>query len=502
MTAFELGQALNVLSPRRLHRYSWLFITLDLIIGNVIPLGIGLWQQFHSPTATSVILLIALAFIIFRLLHQLSYRLHISGEDIIIYSGIFAKNVRHVPLANLHNVNLRRNLLHRYLKVAEVRLETAGSGGQSEALLRVLSIEEAEHIQAYLLSQQQNSSNTAATQPLTTSDNLLPLSRGELIRLGLSSGQGLGISAFLLYIFFEFQDHSRLMAWIAQHLFDSAWLAAMLQQWWVLAALFLIAAWLLGKISAIVATFLGYSRFALFDSGGERIQQNRGLLTQHTSHIRKTRIQVWRVQQNPTLRFFKRYRIVIDTAVMNAANGAERGISLLVPLAEYDKLQALLTHWRLPFFSHIQPLAQGAWRRMWIGYLLQSGGFCLALAAAIAAFAENIPPQAALWLWLALLPVQLIAALRRAAFAGWQCEGGYFFYRDGWLWRRWHIIALNNLQILALQHNFFDRRTQMASLILDSMGSNAFNRPFYIRYLPVKTARALAKVLHRRQISP
>lgn len=507
MTAFELGAALNALTPRRLHRHSWLFITINLVIGNVIPLALGLWQQFRDPTATSIILILAALLIVLPLVHALSYRLHISGEDIVIYSGRLFKSVRHVPLANLHNVNLRRNVLHRWLAVAEVRLETAGSGGESEAVLRVLSLEDAQHLQRYLLSQQQSQSSphhsalaqTEAQIP-HTGDNLLPLPHGELIRLGLSTNQGLGISAFIFYVFIEFQDYDRMVAWIGGRLFDSLWLTEILSRWWIMALLALFVLWILNKLSAILFVYLGYSHFTLLDSGGERIQQQRGLLTQHSSHIRKTRIQVWRIQQNPSLRLFKRYRISIDTAVMDGGKGGERGISLLVPIAEQETIQSLLRHWQLPYFTQVQRLAARAWRRIFITYVFKSSLYCGILALGLVGFSEKIPVQSAAWLWLALIPLQLIAAVRRAAFAGWHCEKGYFFYRDGWLWRHWHIIALKNIHAIALQHNYFDRRYRMASLILDSMGCSALNRPFAIRYLPQETAKILAKLLWQRQI--
>lgn len=493
MSNAELAQALKATSPRRLHPHSWLFVLLNALPNFIAPLIMLFWQKEDDNIIVIIFFAIALLFLIAALLNLFSYRLHIHQDDIVIYHGIFARNTRHVPLANLHNVNLRRTLLHRWLNVAEVRLETAGSGEQSEALLRVLSQEDALTLQRYLLSQQ------ALTPSETkTNANLLSLSYGEIIRLGLSRGQSLSIFATLLVLYFEnksiillinhaFNDHP-----IFHQMLKHSWL-------WLLIAIILI--WLLGKLSSILAAFLGYSHFALYDQANGRIQQTRGLLTQLSSHIHHQRIQVWRWQQNPTLRLFKRYRLSIDTAVTNGQDNTERGIKLLVPIADQAKMLSLQQHWQLPWFDSVQPLAANAWKRIWISYLLQSLICCLIGIILIYLFDLNkkIPITTLLYLYLALIPIQYLAAHKRAAFAGWHCQNGYFFYRDGWLWRHWHLIKINNIQIIALTHTPFDRRHHMATLILDSMGCSSYRKPFAIRYLPEKTANALAKALLAQQ---
>lgn len=494
MNTLELAHAINAHTPRRLHHHSWLFIALNLILSTAtsIPLWIGIWRQLRHPTliGISIILLCTLVLIAYTLLNYHFYRLQIKDEDLIIHSGIFFKKIRHIPLTNLHNINLRRNPLHRCLNVAEVRLETAGSGGQSEALLRVLSIKDAEHLQHYHLQQQSTAAN-----------NLLPLTHSELIRLALSSGQGLGIAALLLYVFFEYQDYDHIAALMAKYLFNSDWLATFLQHWWGMSILLLLALWLLSKLSSLIATYLSYSHFTLLDDG-KRLQQQRGSLIQHQRQIRKKRIQVWRIQQNPLMRLFQRKRLVIDTAVLNTHQHSERGISLLIPIADQPTLDRLLNHWGVPQFDNTHPLAKGAWRRIWIGYLLKSAILCLLLAIIVSFISNKIPPQTAAWLWLALLPLQALAAKRRAAFAGWQIQHNHLLYQDGWLWRHWHIMPLAHQHTLSIRHNPFDRRHQMATLIIDSMGSTAYNRPFQIHYLPVKTAKALVNILHQQQRSP
>jgi putative membrane protein len=60
----------------------------------------------------------------------------------VVRSGVFQRSLRHIPFARIQNVSLHQNLLHRLFRVAEVRLESAGSA-KPEAQMRVLRLADA-----------------------------------------------------------------------------------------------------------------------------------------------------------------------------------------------------------------------------------------------------------------------------------------------------------------------------------------------------------------------
>ena len=70
-------------------------------------------------------------------LRYFSFRLRYDGTELVIRSGIFFRNERHVPYARIQNLDAVRNVAHRLLGVAEVRVETGG-GQAPEATIRVL----------------------------------------------------------------------------------------------------------------------------------------------------------------------------------------------------------------------------------------------------------------------------------------------------------------------------------------------------------------------------
>ena len=67
----------------------------------------------------------------------LSFRVRYEGTELVIRSGLLFRNERHVPYARIQNLDAVRNVAHRLLGVAEVRVETGG-GQAPEATIRVL----------------------------------------------------------------------------------------------------------------------------------------------------------------------------------------------------------------------------------------------------------------------------------------------------------------------------------------------------------------------------
>src|SRR5690606_17864244 len=88
--------------------------------------------------------LIGVAFItLYAVLQYFTYRFRVDGDELIVRSDLLHRNVRNIPLHRIQNVALKRNLLHRALGVAEVRLESAAGGATAEAQMRVLSLADA-----------------------------------------------------------------------------------------------------------------------------------------------------------------------------------------------------------------------------------------------------------------------------------------------------------------------------------------------------------------------
>ena len=498
--ADALAERLNAQEVRRLHRHSWLFILGHLLWQNSVALVlmvlanrefVGLWWPWFVLAVVALSLLAMIDF--------LTYRFAIRDGDIVIRHGIFWRETRFVPLAKVHNVTLRRNVLHRALGVAEVLLESGGSGQQAEAHLRVLSLADARAFEHLLAAGEQtaDAGDNAETPP--RAENLLPLTKGELLRYGLISNQGVlwggALGSLLL------SDENVLL-----------WIKAQVWRWMLglgvhglgmvgMVVLIVMAILLTGKLATVLLAFLTHGNFQVQDSA-THITVRRGLLTRVESHVPRQRIQAWRVQENPFHRLLQRCTVRIDSIVMPGDNS--RGIRELIPIARPEVARRLLLRWSGvdPLAQTLQPVHPLAGKRVGRRYaLLMSAALLLAGAFAAMSWTEAraMIGGGVAGMWLLLLYVCRVAARKRCHYAGWALADGYVHWRDGWLWRKHHYAALSHVRALRLNHNPFDRRYPMAHVDADTTGATRVNAPLRLRYLPEQEARALLARCQREE---
>nr|WP_314271288.1 PH domain-containing protein [uncultured Kingella sp.] len=504
--ADELAQALDAAQERRLHPSSFLFLAgaqaWAVLVGFLLPTAINMALDGSlkkilkvDAAGTRRVLKVMLPFLgIFGLLplvgmlHFLSYRFSIRGNDIVIRSGILVKQTRHIPLDKIHNVTLRRNLLHRILGVAEVRLESGGTGEQSEALLRVLSLADAQACIRIL-----QPDGAAFRQPehdVMPSENLLPLGWRERVRYGVIGGTGLGLGGAAGVLFFQVFDGK---AWLAAHLpyWTDAFSGNRIGGYTVFytAAGLLVSA-LFGKLSAALAAQINWGNFTLSFADG-RITQTRGRLTQIRSSLPAERIQAWHIVQSPTARLFGRHSVLIDTVMRPDRN--ETAVRTLLPVTDAQTVRRLV---RLIGGADTepqwQPVHPKAWRRYFVRYQIRLA-LCLAAALLLLGLMARLPENtafAAAACWLAALPATLAAAAACARNSAWALDAeGFLHWKSGAIVRRHSIARAADIQSLSLLHSPFDRRNGMNDLLADTRGANP---PIRLRYLDENSAKQLA----------
>jgi putative membrane protein len=132
----------------------------------------------------------------------LSFRLHYEGTELVIRSGIIFRNERHVPYLRIQNLDAVRNVAHRLLGVAEVRIETGG-GQAPEATISVLHETVVEEMRRRIFDGRARANRGDAEQPdeaqptVATVDSrtLLHLPMRELLLNGLLDNRGMFVIA-------------------------------------------------------------------------------------------------------------------------------------------------------------------------------------------------------------------------------------------------------------------------------------------------------------------
>ena len=150
--ASEAAAALD--GGRRLHPLTLGFSAFTIARQMVWPAlagGFGLGDGRIARMLPIFIAALAVPALIGAALKYGRYRWRLTADELFLRSGVLSRRDRVIPLARVQNVEVRQNVLHRVFGVAELRVETAGSGTEAEAVLSVLGVAEAQAIRAELL---------------------------------------------------------------------------------------------------------------------------------------------------------------------------------------------------------------------------------------------------------------------------------------------------------------------------------------------------------------
>jgi len=478
---------------RRLHPLSWLFVLLAQLRQFALPLIVlllygrgGGWEEVAAAVG-------ALALSLVAVWHYYTFTYRLDADALVIRSGLVQRRVRHLPFGRIHNVELRRSVLHRLFAVAELRIESATGDAKAEAQMRVLALADAERLVAIIRGERVDAcASDAAGAPAAA-----PLARvatPDLLLLGLASNRGWVVvgAGFGLLAQASPDGWSRGMPtafeWLRGGLSD---LVDGANGLFGLALLFVLAS-VAVRLLGVVVELLRHYGFTLSQTGA-RLSVEGGLLTRTQSHTARIKIQRWQVREPWLLRRFERRALHIETAARRN-DEAGHGIDALLPVAPAARIEAILRRllpglrWEQADWHPIHPLA---WRRMIKLPLLIVAGVTGMLGIHLG--------LEALWLLL-LAPLAVFATYRDAAFSGWSVDAERVLWRHGWLRRRWLIVERERIQGVRLRQSRFDLQAHMAHVDIDSAGARGGVTT--LAFLPVDEAQRVLARLRRWLSTP
>ena len=390
---------------RRLHPLSWLFAAAQVARGFVVPAIVVLFASGESYELWALAFAVPVA--IGAVLQYAVFRYRLADDEIVVRDGLLTRTERHIPYARIQNVDLVQNPLHRLLRVALVRVETA-SGSKPEAVMRVLSLDAVDEMRDSGVRRPTDAGRRLGRRPrrrILRAGVLLRLPIGELVKLGTISNRGLVVVG------------ARGRALVAAHpLRGPIWAIGPLR-WWSPSADRLPAAaagppmvravaggsraaagrrsWLL-RICSIGWYVLQLHDFTLRRKGSD-LAAEYGLLTRVSRTIPTSRVQSLRTTESLLHRWFGRQSVElrtagggdsgprIDSELDAPAGGAAQG-QWLAPLVEGVRVPALVAA-ALPGVAlesvRWVPVAPRAWRRVfvrWVGLLVLPASLLAAAA--------------------------------------------------------------------------------------------------------------------------
>jgi len=415
---------------------------------------------------------------------RFSYEL---GEDTLdIESGVLSRRSREIPLRRIQNVDISRNVLQRLFGIAVVSFETAG-GGDTEARLRFVSFEEAKRLQTRLGRLKRSDADSAsddrddenaddarsgtddgtapADRPVGSTGRrfdappvteLFALDRTELALVGALSIDFRVPGVLFLIV-------STISSTLIPTYLSSASGIALV----VAAAVVLIGVALLSWVVGAAAAVAQYYDFRLVRSGDE-LQYERGLLQRYDGSIPFDKIQTLTVSENPLKRYFGYATLLIETAgYAPGSGGSSRGSEAAVPLAERDRVLALIEELEPVGEVEFRRPPKRARRRYLVRYLLVVG-ILTGVAYAIDAFV-SLPFPA--WSPVLLAPLAVWFAHATWTHRGHWLGDHHVVTRNGVLRRQTKIVPYYRIQTVIDARTVFQRRLGLATVTVDTAGS-------------------------------
>ena len=488
-------------SERRLHPLSFLFAIAGqlrqfLIPGLLVIFTAGAASGEWEPWLMVVIVPVALG----AFIHSLAYRYRLDDTELVVRTGFVFRKERHIPYARIQNLEAIQNVLHRLLRVIEVRIET-GAGKEDDATMRVLPLGAYQEIRECVLARRPDAVAPAPDAPAAAGDGtvVLRLPGRELLLSGfidnrsavlIAAGLGivweLGLFDRLFGLFFDDAAAGRrFVRQVARAFFVGGAPSLQTLAFTIGGVLVLFA------VVTLISMLWAYVRLHGFELRriGDDLRVEYGLLTRIATTVPLRRIQTLTISEGPLHRLFDRAAVKVETAGADASEKGATGREPLAPIIRGGDLHALLGQ-VLPDidFSRVewQPAAPGAFKRELRKTALGAIVFSLFWVFMLGWWAAALLAL--------LLAVGTLRAHRYTRTLGWAAQDNAVWFRRGWLWRRITVARFSKMQIVALHRSPFDRRMNMARLRVDTAGAASEADRIDIPYLPA----AVAADLHQR----
>jgi putative membrane protein len=490
-------------SERRLHPTSFLFGLAAHLRQLVIP---GLFVLFTARSSEGNWQIWAMAlfvpYAIATIGRTLSYRYRFDASELVIRTGFFFRNERHVPYARIQNVDAVRTIWHRALGVADVRVET-GSGSEAEATLSVVSLDAFDEIRRHVFEGHGGAAAPVAAAAVEAARGrvLLHLPARELAICGLIQGRGAIVIGALFGVMWESGLMDRLMGMA----FGSQTTGrGVMRQ--LLRAIVGLGQAPVARIALTVAMFvlvlllirvlsIGWALVKLhgftLTLDGEKLRSEYGLLTRVTATIPVHRIQTVTIQEGVLHRLFGRVTVRVETAGGDGDETlAQRQV--LAPVIPRSAVKDLLAS-TLPEMP-----ADVVWRNVHPRGVRRAFAESAFVAAVVATLLVALLGWWTPLLFALLLGWAAVNARLTIKWLGWATDAQVVMVRSGWSWRQTTIAPFGKLQVIQLRESPFDRRHLMATVRADTAGAALGAHGIAIPYLARETAVELAQTLAAR----
>ena len=388
----------------------------------------------------------------YQLLYFQRFDYELTEDSLDIRSGVLSRRDREIPLDRVQNVDISSTAVGRVLGIAAVGIETAG-GSDTEASLRYVGDEEAKRLQDEIsrLKRGAEPGGDATEEPAEGAREAFAIGMKELILLG-------AVSVDLRLVPVLSVALSVVAPSLATQL-DPRMVGSSL----VVAPLLLVAFYLVSAVLSGAFAITNYYGFRLTQASDE-LRYERGLLQRYSGTIPLAKVQSLTIRANVLARAIGYASLAVETA----GYGEEGGSQSAIPFASREKALELVRDIEGVELGEFERPPKRARSR----YAVRYTALALVVAGGAAAVERFTQLQFPWWVGLALVP----AALAYAHYA-WKLRGvalleDHVVTRNGVFVQTVQVVPYHRVQTLTTSANWFARRRDLATLVIDTAGSS------------------------------
>lgn len=390
------------------------------------------------------------------------FEYELTDDTLDIRSGVVSRRNREIPYRRIQNVDISRNVAHRLLGVAEIRIETAG-GSSTEAQLQYVSAGEAQRLQnelSRLKRGRRASTEDGEDEGAPAAEPLFAITPTELLLLG-------AVSVDFRVVSFLSVAAPVAAPSVAGTVEPLAPPGLRLLSPVIVAPLGVVVLYLASALVGGAVAVTNYYGFRLAREGDE-LRYERGLFQRFSGTIPLGKVQTLTIKANALARAIGYASLAVETA--GYAPGDDSGSQSAVPFAERDRVFALARSIE-PFD---RPEFERPPRRARRRYAVRYGIVATAVVGVAFALVRFTFLTGAWWGTLVLLPVVPLAAHAKWSAKGYALQDDHILTRNGYLVGTVKVVPYDRIQTVLTSQTVFQRRRDLATLTVDTAGSRSF----------------------------
>ncbi|WP_414838336.1 PH domain-containing protein [Candidatus Nanosalina sp. VS9-1] len=411
---------------------------------------------------------------VYSYLYWRNFEFSFSEDSVNIRHGVIRRNEREIPLSRVQNVDVNRNLIHRILGIAVVKLETAG-GKTTEASFKYINLEQSEDIKKIIREKKSKASEEDEEED-DERELLYSIDKSELLLLGATSIDErvvfllLGLTGFSATSFAPVLDEANV-----------ALVPGL--------SLVLFLGLIIVFATNFVSTVTRYYDYRLWREK-DTLEYERGLFNRSEGSIPLGKLQKLVIEDNPLKRVIDRASLSIETAGYSQQTTSEKGPELAIPLSTRKRIIEFSEEIDNVEKFELEKIPERGLKRYFTRYMILSGIICLGLYFGAGYFSY-------------ILPVVLLIASGLAASLKWVHKGyaeteNHFVARNGFWKRETVIVPYYRTQNVITTSTVSQRLWDLSTVTVDIAGSSLIGGDARAVDLDVKQARKLAGRLHSK----